>query len=452
MLKKIINGKHTQAVIAQAGPSGLAIISFMILARVFSKEDFGQWALYVMLITIVDLIKSGLVETALIKYSSGCDKDEKNEVIGSSWLLNIVFVISLLIISQLILFLEIFEIEGAVLFLIYYPLYGIFSMPYFYFIWNNQVLLDFKKIVIVKLINSFIFLSVCISSFFLKFNLEQIILFNILGFSITSIICLFWGQTGWNKLLMATKVTVIKCVNFGKYHMLSYLGTNVLKSSDTFLIGAFLGPAAIAVYSIPKRLMLLVHTPLTSAVSVAFPILSADDNKGNKMAFKNNLEKYIGVLTIFYIPFIFILFLFSRPLVLMLGGAKYEDAVIIFQLFLLYSAFLPFDRLTGVALDAMGLPKLNFYKVLIMSIVNIVGDVIVLYYFRSIELVALVTLFTVLSGIITGYILVKRKINIELKSILIAGVNAFIEIVEKRKLEFSQRKVDIKTKTTNSAG
>ena len=67
MLKKIIHSKHTQAFIEQAGTSGVAVLSFIILARVLTKQDFGQWALSLTLLTFVDMIKSGVVKTALIK-------------------------------------------------------------------------------------------------------------------------------------------------------------------------------------------------------------------------------------------------------------------------------------------------------------------------------------------------------------------------------------------------
>ena len=126
------------------------------------------------------------------------------------------------------------------------------------------------------------------------------------------------------------------------------------------------------------------------------------------------------------------LFLLSDVLILFVGGEKYIDATPIFQIFLIYGLFLPFDRLTGIALDAIGKPKLNFYKVLIMAIVNIVGDFIALYFFKSLELVALVTVFNVLAGIVAGYILIKRNINIEILPLLKNGCHVIINYFKKK--------------------
>ena len=62
MVINFITRKHLQAVLAHAGPSCITVGSFMILARIFSKEDLGQWALYLVVLTFVDMIKSGIVK------------------------------------------------------------------------------------------------------------------------------------------------------------------------------------------------------------------------------------------------------------------------------------------------------------------------------------------------------------------------------------------------------
>ncbi len=434
MFKKIISSKHLQSFIEQAGTSGFAVLSFIILARILSKEDFGQWALYLTLLTFVDMIKSGIVKTALIKYSSGCDQKEKKELIGSSWFLNLSTVLIISVCCYAIYYLNIFKLGGVLLFLLFYPLYAILSMPFFYFLWNHQVLLEFKKITILRMFNALGFLLVCVSSIFITINLQQLITMHVVVFTTSSVLAIFWGNTGYSHLFKTTKSTLKKIITFAKYHMLAFLGSNLLKSSDVFIIGAFLGPVAIAIYSVPLRLVELIEAPLKSAISVAFPVLSAYDNNKNKRALKHTLEKYIGVLTLLYIPFMAFLYFLSKPLVLLIGGEKYIDAVFIFQLFLIYGLFLPFDRLTGITLDAIGLPKLNFYKVVIMAAVNIAGDIIVIYYFKSLELVALVTVANVLSGMIIGYLFLKREINLSLKSIFKNGFNTIVNYFKKKEL------------------
>ena len=123
-LNKILSGNHFHSALALGGSSALALLSFLLLARGMSKESFGQWTIYLTLLTFVDMVKSGIVQSALVKYASGLDKEGKAIKIASSWTLNITatLVVSVLLLS--LLWLDVFQVEGVVYFLIFYPIYN----------------------------------------------------------------------------------------------------------------------------------------------------------------------------------------------------------------------------------------------------------------------------------------------------------------------------------------
>jgi O-antigen/teichoic acid export membrane protein len=438
MIKKLLNNKHLNSFIAQVGASGIAIISFIILVRTMSLEMFGQWGLFLAMLTFLDLLKSGFVATAFIKYSSGENEFVKNKLLASSWVLNIS---SLLVITSIfypLYFLNIFSNESINLFLFYYPLYGVVSMPYHYNEWNSRIYLNMSRLMKIKIFNAILFLSVCILSIYEKFSLTQLVIAYISTFTISSIVSIKTGRTGINIIANYTKQNLIKLVLFGRYNILAFLGANLLKSSDTFLISAFLGDKALAIYLIPQRLWILVITPLASANTIAFTVFSSNHNKKMFDLLKTNIEKYIGTLTILYIPFSTFLFIVAEPLVLLVGGERYIEAVLLFRIFLIYSVFVPFDQVIGVSLDAINKPNKNFIKVMIMAAVNIIGDLFVLIYYKNIELVAWVTLFTILSGALSGYFMLKNTVSIRISSILSSGYqnlnNGFIKCLEKIKL------------------
>jgi O-antigen/teichoic acid export membrane protein len=192
-----------------------------------------------------------------------------------------------------------------------------------------------------------------------------------------------------------------------------------------------MGNKALALYLIPQRLWMLVIMPLASAITVGFPIFSSNHNKKLYGALKRNIERYIGVLTILYIPFALLLFFLADPLVLLIGGEKYLAAADLFRIFLIYSIFVPLDQIMGVSLDAVGKPNKNFIKVTIMTIVNIVGDLIVLEFYADIELVAWVTLATTLSGVLAGYFMLKKVVDINLFSIFKNGYKTLSVFIRK---------------------
>jgi O-antigen/teichoic acid export membrane protein len=72
-----------------------------------------------------------------------------------------------------------------------------------------------------------------------------------------------------------------------------------------------------------------------------------------------------------------------------LGGRQYLgtdpitgfNAATIMRIFSIYGLLLPIDRMTGIGLDAINKPNINFLKVLYMVIANIVGDLIAIFIF-----------------------------------------------------------------------
>ncbi|MCH2023354.1 MAG: oligosaccharide flippase family protein [Saprospiraceae bacterium] len=426
MLKKIYTNMYFQSLFATGASSAIAMGSFMILTRVMEVEDFGEWVLYLTLLTFVDQLRIGLVASGLIKYSGGCEVEEKKELIGSSWVINIISLLVITFVFQLFYWLNISASEGLQLFILFYPLYGFFSMPFNYFRWNSEVALEFKKITYIQLFNSFGFLLVCIVAIFIQFTLQQIVILNIMVFGLSSVICLFRKESGVDCFFSASKSSIYKILSFGKFHLLAHLGAHLLRSVDIVLIGVFLSPVAVAIYGVATRMVVLIALPLNSIVKVAFPLLSTFVNKGEIDNMRNTLEKYIGIVSFLYIPLIFILYLFSTHLILLIGGENYIDAVYVFQIFLLASLFISFNKLLGVALDSLGLPNLNFYRLMLMALVNILGDIFVLYFYESIELVAFVTLVNILVGVVVGYLMLRWKIRLQLRFIFSNSIKTIL--------------------------
>ncbi|MDC0230568.1 oligosaccharide flippase family protein [Aureispira] len=423
MFKKIFYSNHVQSAIAQFGSSVIAIVSFMILARTLPQVTFGEWGLYLTLSSFVELLKSGFVATGFIKYSSGTSKAAKGELLGSSWVLNLGAILVIFTFNYSVYLTGYFDMDSIILFLLFYPLFTIVSMPYYYFIWNSQIALKMNRIAAIKIFNALLFLVACISSIYMSLDLQMLVLLYILSFAFSSLVCLIIGGTGVLKIRLATRARLKQLFLYGRFHMLVFLGSNLLRSSDIFLISAFLGPKAVAIYLIPQRLWMMVVMPLASAIRVGFPVFSANHNSNNTSALKYNIEKYIGALTLLYIPFAFLLFISADYLVLAIGGEKYMAAATLFRIFLVYCIFVPFDQIMGISLDAVDKPDKNFIKVTVMAIVNILGDLIVLFLYKDIELVAWVTMGTTLSGSIAGYIMLRKIVPIELNLMFKVGYN-----------------------------
>lgn len=425
MLNKLINSNHFQSLAGVAGGAGMAFLSFALLARELTQSEFGKWALFLTILTFVDMLKAGAVQSPMIKYASGESDEEKQKNYATSWQINLGFIAVILFVFLLLSSLLGLQ-STTVQFLGVYLAYSVASMPFYYASWIANLDLNFKVSMVLRLVTSASFL---LELFFMKMyselSFEIVAVLYCLSFFAASLVTVFVVETGFKSLFEAKGNLRIKYFTFARYHVLAFLGSNLLKSFDTFIISFILGPISVAFYNVPLRLVEVIELPLKSAINVGFPKFSGLQNNGLRKELNVLIGKYIGVLTLVYLPFMSLLFVFAEQLVLLTGGEQYIDATPIFQIFIVYGLFIPFDRITGVVLDAVGKPKLNSRKVFCMALTNILGDIIVLYFFDSLEPVAMVTVLNVIVGAVVGFYLVSKNIGFKLSDISIGAIKIF---------------------------
>ncbi|MFA9214401.1 MAG: polysaccharide biosynthesis C-terminal domain-containing protein, partial [Candidatus Methylacidiphilales bacterium] len=147
---------------------------------------------------------------------------------------------------------------------------------------------------------------------------------------------------------------------------------------------------------------------------------------GNNKLLKKEFERKTGFLFLLLLPASLISFLFAEQIVIILAGEQYKDAAILLKLFSIYTALTPIDKLSGVMLDIINKPNLNFIKVILMLSVNVIGDVICLYYFGTLESVAIVSTFTFSTGVIYGIYLLHKHIDVSFINIFRLGFQEFV--------------------------
>lgn len=436
MIKRILHiakEKNIQSLAGNILTAGFGFLNFVVLTRSFEKEIFGEWILYLTGATFVEMFRFGITRTALIRFLSGADKEEQKQLIGSNWLIGLVASVLIAILLWLILYLFPDQVKqsGFYLFFKWYPLLAFLNLPFNNALTIQQAKQYFGQIFIVKTLNSgLFFVGLAINLFWLKLDLIYVIWYHLGISAFVSLITILARWDGLRFLTKATKATNTIILNFGKYTTLTLIGTNLLRSADTFIIALSpLGTAAVALYAIPMKLTELLQIPLRSFVATAFPKMS-------KASIQNDLEKvryyfysYAGSMTILFIPVAVFGFIFSDFFVLLLGGEQYvgidpitgASTSLIFKVFALYGILLPIDRLTGVGLDSINKPKKNFYKIIYMVSANIIGDLIAVFVFKSLIGVAVVTIIFTFLGVIIGYRYLTKELQLNARLIWVEG-------------------------------
>jgi O-antigen/teichoic acid export membrane protein len=412
--------------------AALGLISFMVLTRSLSKELFGDWVLYVTIATFFDMLRFGLTSNALVRFASGGNAEKNKAYMGASYKIGLWLVIALaLLLWPIYALLLVFNVEinnGYQMFLLWYPVLALLNLS-----WNNSVSLfqaeqRFKLILYIRLLNIGSFVVFLFANYlWLHWGIKEIILVH-LGSNLLSSLLVFakrWDGLSYYK--NASKETTREILNFGRFSMGTLIGSSLLRSADTIIIGLspVLGSVGIAMYAIPLKLTDLMGIPLRSFSITAYPKMSKKSHEGDIDGLKKIFYGYSSVVTLMFIPVAVLGFIFAEPLVLFLGGSGYVDSLplmaSVFRIFAFYSMLLPIDRFTGVALDSINKPRFNFYKVLFMAAANIVGDFIAVFVFQSLEAVAAVTVFFTLIGIVVGYFYLNNEIDIRLRSFFNEG-------------------------------
>ncbi len=438
-IRKIVSEKNVLSLLTSGTGAFLGLISFLILTRTLDKVTFGDWVLYSTLATFADLIRFGLTRNALVRFSSGVDKEEKKKFLGSGYLIGL-FLVALL---TLILWPAWFILdttntsisEGYRLFLLWYPLLAVANLS-----WNNALSLfqaeqQFKNILIMRTgsLGTFV-LFLAANIIFLHWGIQKIILVQILTNLIPSILAALKKWDGLAYITRSTRQNRKKMIDFGKFSLGTVVGSSLLRSADTFIIGLspFLGSAGIAQYAIPMKIADLLVIPLRAFTMTAFPKMSRKSQLNDIDGLKKTFYAYSGAVTMLFIPVAVTGFIFAEKLVWFLGGNEYIDSLpllaAIFRIFAVYSILLPIDRFTGVMLDSINKPKYNFYKIIVMALANIAGNIIAVFGFKSLQAVAWVTVLFTVIGIIIGYRYLHKLIPLQFSKILTEGIDFFRNI------------------------
>lgn len=431
--KKLFHSNESLSLISNLMVAAFGFLGFMFLARTFTKDVFGEWLLYLITAGLIEMLRFAITKVSIIRFLSGSEGEERKQLIGSNWFLGLLLTLILILIIYTIKFIfpDWVSTSDYNYFFTWYPLLSLFNLPYNNALGLLQAKQDFKSVLVIKFISKgLFFLFILVNFLFLHLGVLEVIYAHLAVNLLTSLVTILMGWDGMKYIFKASRTYVMKLFHFGKFTIGTMIGSNLLKSADTMLIGfSPLGPAYVALYSVPLKLTEIMEIPLRSFLATAFPRMSKASIKNDPETVKKVFYTYSGALTLLFIPIAIFCIVFAKYFILILGGTQYLEAsepIILFRIFAIYGLFLPIDRFTGVALDSINKPKKNFYKVIVMVVLNIIGDLIALFVFKSIIWVAIVTILFTIVGQMVGFRYLNKEIPVRYLSIFKYGINFYL--------------------------
>lgn len=405
--------------------AAMSMLLFLLLARTTSVELYGRWVIFMTANGLIDMVRVGLVGMGATRFISTSVGIEQNKTIGSAYYLNLftTILLTVLLLPTYFILEPIIPDSYYLPVFLFYPLYAFFSLPHTQATTLNQGIMNFKVVMVIRG-STGLFNLVFIGIYILiaDISLTGLIIMFCLSDLVVSAFVMVFKWDGLNHMNKIDFEKIKQLLHFGKYSTASSIGSTLLRSSDTFILSlsTTMGAQSVAILAIPFKIVELIEVPLRSFAATALPKFSNRYQTERKLS--RDFNNYLFYSLVFLLPIIIILPFTSEWILHLFGGDRYASVIDtqknIIYIITFYMLVLPFDRLIGVGLMAINRPDLNLYKLLIMLMFNISFDLIAVFVFESLEMVAIATVLFTLIGTITGWQMLSSNSDLTLSTSL----------------------------------
>jgi O-antigen/teichoic acid export membrane protein len=426
---------------------------FYLLVRMLDRHSYGTWTLYMTTVTIVEMMRTGMIQNALIRFLSHHPEKDHNGILSASVTMSVGITLGVIIINVCLAgFLGKLwhapELENMFYaYSIVYVLSGMLTQ--FHYI--EQAHLSFVGVFVTTLSRQaifFIYVAVC---FFKHYDTSLIRLVFVQAISlIPSIIVEYFFVKKHLRFKFRLHLGWVRNLfNYGKFVFGTSVSGLISSTVDQMMLGAMLSPTATGAFNVAVRVNNLIEIPTNTMAVMVFPQSAKRMATEGAGAIKYLYERSVGIVLALVFPCFLFLMLFPTFVVHFIAGDKFPEAVPIMQLTILSCFFVPFSRQFGTILDSIGKQKTNFVFVLFAATLNIGLNFFMIRRFGIMGAVYATLLANVVTFVFMQVILT-RKLKVRLVNTLIYAVRFYPEFFQKYTVPFFKRVGLIKSKNAPS--
>jgi O-antigen/teichoic acid export membrane protein len=359
--------------------------SFYVLVRVLNKHDYGAWTLFLSTVTILEIIRNGLIQNALVKFMAAALPEEQKQILTASFsiggIITLICIIASLCLAHWLA--HLWKTPELVHMFYLYNIAFVLSGILTQFNCIEQAHLQFKGVfvtTIVRQISFFIYICYC-WLFNIPAQLTYLVYMQIASILISAVVAWLYVKPYLHFSRTLYSGWIKKLLNYGKYAFGTSVSSILSGTIDQMMLGAMLSPAASGAFNIVVRLINLIDIPTNAMATIVFPQSSKRIDTDGSQAVKYLYERSVGAILAILVPGIIFVFLFSGTVIHIIAGSRYEDSVPLLRVALLYALFIPYGRQAGTILDSIGKTKLTFTMVVITASLNIGLNYLFIGYF-----------------------------------------------------------------------
>ena len=360
------------ALLSGLAQQGFSLLHFLLAVRWLSPEALGTWAMYLTLTSLVEMARLGLVQNALTHFTAHYPEVVPALRTAALWIGFSLSVGGAVVLWLLVVALgDVWQLPGLAGLLIWYPLLAAITSLVRLQDGVAMTMQNFKIGLVSAVAYGLIFAigMVAIHYFLGEMPLSWLVFLQIPALGSAFLVArLVGGKT--LRFVLPEVFWVKKLWAFGRFGMLSNLGSMLMQRVDLLLLGAWVLPGQLAVYNVATRLVGYLDFPLNALGLTFAPKIARAHCEGGIPKVKILYEKSVALLLLITLPMGLAVVLGAGWLVQSIAGPAYQDAVLLVQVLVVASVVKPWGRMFGVTLEAIGLPAWNFRMLLVSCLIN----------------------------------------------------------------------------------
>lgn len=365
-----LKGGSLFALLGQAAFMGSNLLIFVILLKRLPQEEFGIWGIYITLISLVDGLRQGLLQNGLTRLLILRPQDEK-PLLGSSLLIHF----GIIAIASVGFYL------GAGMFA------SLWSMPELEPLlqqsWKSLLTLGTiqglamlcfaKQKSFSYLVQNLLYLIVLSGLLIYAVSALELSLLLLIDLQLLAIIPLLVLAILQKQFVasLPRKAELKDLLSYGKY----IAGTNIFsllfQKADLLMIGYFLNPVAVGLFHFATKLIQYIELPLTALSQNIYPRLAASYRNEDVTQLKSEYSRSVLLLFVLILPAVITMVVFHKWVIGLLATEEFFGSIPILLILAISSVVKPLGRVSGMTLDAIGHPKVNFQLLVFSLAVNV---------------------------------------------------------------------------------
>ena len=399
--KKTIYGMLWSSV-GKFGTIGLQFISNLVLARLLMPRDYGVIGMLQVFIAVSSIFVTAGFGSALIQKKNPTHIDYTSVFYWNLVAAIVFYVILFFFAPTIARFYNMRDLCGVLRVQSLSLIIQAFST-----VQSNQLQrqLRFKELSIRNIVATLIGTVVAIVMAFLNYGVWSLVALSLVS-SFAGVL-LLWKMSSWRPTWEFSWQSLKELFSFGGLMALSSFVETVYSNLQSLIIGKCFSSSDLGYYTQAKKLGDIPTTTLAVIVNeVTFPVFSKMQDEKEKLLY--GLRKNVAAVTYLAFPMMLLLIVISKPLILMLYGAKWDTSVDYFRVLCLGSMFYSHNSLNTNICKALGKGRVYFWLQLTKRILGIVMIVIGVQFgiyglLWSVALFYYVAFF--LNGIVNGRLL-----------------------------------------------